>query len=170
MWGHPGKKLLFAGQEWAPYKEWSESRSIDWHLNQYHLHAGVRRLIEELNKVYTEQTALHKLDNNPYTFMWLDVDNRDLGLLMWVRQDSDGNQVLIVLNLNTVAKTGFRIGVPTSGAYHEILNTDNAKFGGANILNDEYIHTQSTPWQGQNQSLEINIGPLAAVIFKIYKH
>ncbi|MGL5955312.1 MAG: 1,4-alpha-glucan branching protein GlgB [Brevinema sp.] len=170
MWGHPGKKLLFAGQEWAPWQEWSESRSIDWHLNQYHLHAGMRQVIKDLNHVYQEETALYQLDTNPYTFTWLDCDNKDSGLLMWIRQDSQNNQVLIVLNLNTVVKINYRIGVPSQGAYREILNTDRSIYGGANILNEEYIHTDYMAWQGQEHSLVVNVGPLAAVIFKIYPH
>ncbi|MGL4677674.1 MAG: 1,4-alpha-glucan branching protein GlgB [Brevinema sp.] len=170
MWGHPGKKLLFAGQEWAPWQEWSESRSIDWHLNQYHLHAGMRQVIKDLNHIYQNETALYQLDTNPYTFTWLDCDNKDSGLLMWIRRDSHNNQVLIVLNLNTIVKINYRIGVPSKGAYQEMINTDRSIYGGANILNAEYIHTDDFSWQGQEHSLVFNIGPLAAVIFKIYPH
>lgn len=170
MWGHPGKKLLFAGQEWGSWAEWSESRSIDWHLNQYPLHAGMRFLIKDLNHLYQQESALYQLDNDSSTFMWIDCDNNTSGLLMWVRQDQDGNKIFIVLNLNTIVKERYRVGVPISGAYQEILNSDQAYYGGANVLNDEYTHSQQIPWQGMDHSLEINIGPLAAIMFKVYPH
>lgn len=170
MWGHPGKKLLFAGQEWAPWSEWTEQKSIDWHLNQYHYHSGVREMLKDLNKIYQNESALFQLDNDPSTFMWLECDNKELGLLMWVRQDSLNNRMLVVLNLNPIAKMDFRIGVPIHGAYQEVFNSDKSIYGGAHIVNNEYTHSQNIPWQGQNQSIAFNIGPLAAVIFKIFPH
>lgn len=167
MWAHPGKKLLFAGQEWAPWDEWSEKYSIDWHLNNYAYHAGMRRMIKDLNNIYRYFTALSQLDQDPYTFMWLDCDNNRSGLLMWIRRDREDNKILIVLNLNTIVKEKWIIGVPYQGEYQEIFNSDQSCYGGGHILNDRVIYSDNMPYQGQSHSLKINIGPLAALMFKI---
>jgi len=167
MWGHPGKKLLFAGQEWAPWDEWNEKYSIDWHLNSYIYHIGMRNLIRDLNILYRNMTALSRLDQDPKTFMWLDCDNNRSGLLMWIRRDNKDNKVLIILNLNTIVKEKWIIGVPYQGTYEEIFNSDSSNYGGANVLNDQYITAENMPYQNQSYSLKINIGPLAAVLFEI---
>ena len=167
MWAYPGKKLLFAGQEWAPWQEWCESQSIDWHLNSYALHTGMRYLIKDLNHLYNTESALYQIDSDSSTFQWIDCDNTESGLLIWVREDYIGNKILIVLNLNTIIKEHYRVGTPVSGSYREIFNSDSTHYGGANILNDQYIHTEKISWQDQENSLLINIGPLSAVMFKI---
>ena len=170
MWAHPGKKLLFAGQEWGPWLEWKEDSSLDWHLNHYILHAGVRYLVRDLNNLYKNESALHQLDSDPSTFMWIDCDNSESGLLMWVRKDRDDNRVVVILNLNTVVKENYRIGVPVGGAYQEIFNSDSAHYGGANVLNNHYVHSEDIPWQEMGHSMSINVGPLAAVIFKVHPY
>ena len=170
MWGHPGKKLLFAGQEWAPWQEWCEYQSIDWHLNSYVLHTGIRYLVKDLNHLYSTESALYQLDNDPRTFNWIDCDNSQSGLLIWVREDNEGNKILVVLNMNTVVKENYRVGAPVAGSYKEIFNSDSSHYGGANILNDEYTHTEQCRWQDMDNSLVINIGPLSAVMFKVYPY
>ena len=170
MWAHPGKKLLFAGQEWAPWQEWCEYQSIDWHLNSYVLHTGIRYLVKDLNHLYNTESALYQLDSDPNTFNWIDCDNSQSGLLIWVRTDKDGNKILVVLNMNTVVKENYRVGAPIAGSYKEIFNSDSSHYGGANILNNEYTHTEQFRWQDMDNSLVINIGPLSAVMFKVYPY
>lgn len=170
MWAHPGKKLLFAGQEWAPWQEWCEYQSIDWHLNSYVLHTGIRYLVKDLNHLYSSESALYQLDSDPRTFNWIDCNNSQSGLLIWVREDKEGNKILVVLNMNTVVKENYRIGAPVAGSYKEIFNSDSSHYGGANILNDEYTHTEQVSWQDKDNSLVINIGPLSAVMFKVYPY
>ncbi|MGL4387808.1 MAG: 1,4-alpha-glucan branching protein GlgB, partial [Brevinema sp.] len=94
MWGHPGKKMLFHGQEWGSWDEWSESKSIDWHLNQHALHYGIRILIKDLNYTYQYHTPLFEQDNDPNSFQWIDCDNIDSGLLIWIRWDKHHSGVL----------------------------------------------------------------------------
>ncbi|MGL4367435.1 MAG: 1,4-alpha-glucan branching protein GlgB [Brevinemataceae bacterium] len=169
MWAHPGKKLLFAGQEWAPWNEWSESSRIEWYLNEFMLHAGIRKLILDLNTLYKDEPALYQTDHQPSTFSWIDCDNYSSGLLIFIRKDASDNIVLVVLNLNTVVKTDFRVGIPYQGRFQEIFNSDKSGYGGANILNSEVINIENIPHHHQQYSLNINVGPLAAVMFKLYR-
>ncbi|MGL5721436.1 MAG: 1,4-alpha-glucan branching protein GlgB [Brevinema sp.] len=166
QWCHPGKKLLFAGQEFAPWEEWAEDRSIDWHLNAHPLHMGMRLLVRDLNFLYRDEPALHRCDCDPITFEWVDVDNNESGLLQFIRRDRDGNTVAIICNLNTLVHKDYRVGVPQAGFWKEIFNTDSSRYGGANIGNLGGRDAHNQPWQGKPASMCIDIGPLAVVVFK----
>ncbi|MGL4394722.1 MAG: 1,4-alpha-glucan branching protein GlgB [Brevinema sp.] len=167
MWAHVGKKMIFHGQEWGSWREWSENKSIDWHLNEFALHSGLRALVKDLNFTYRHHPALFERDQDSTAFQWIDCDNSESGLLIWGRWDKQGNGVLTVLNLNPIAKNSCRIGVPRAGTYEEILNSDKAIYGGAEILNTQKIPSESIPYQAQDQSILLNIGPLSGLMFSI---
>ncbi|MGL4563529.1 MAG: 1,4-alpha-glucan branching protein GlgB [Brevinema sp.] len=165
MWGHPGKKMIFHGQEWGAWQEWSESQSIDWDLNRHSLHHGLRLLIKDLNHLYRHSSPLFEIENQPQTFSWIDCDNKDSGLLTWIRWDSKGSGMLVVLNLNSVAKYNFKLEVPVKGTYYQLINTDKICYGGAGIDNDFCIVSETK--SSENHLISINVGPLAGLMFRI---
>lgn len=164
MWFHPGKKLLFAGQEFAPWDEWAETHSIDWHLNADPDHAGIRFLIRDLNKLYQNHPALYQFDFDPKAFSWIDCDNIQSGLLQWIRRDMNNEELVIILNLNVLVHESFQVGMPGSGLWIEIFNSDQMLYGGTHTINGKCI-AENQPWQQQPASMKIKIPPLAALCF-----
>ncbi len=169
MWGHPGKKLLFMGQEFAQGTEWNHDIELPWWLLQHEHHAGVQRLVRDLNKLYREQPALHALDCDGAGFEWIDAHDAERSIYSWVRKDGQGNQVIVVSNMTPVPRQAFRLGVPdvaTAGAnaWREALNTDSVFYGGGNLGNGESVlHVQAAASHGRAQSIELTIPPLATV-------
>ncbi len=168
MWGHPGKKLLFMGGEFAQWGEWNHEHSLDWHLLEQESHKGVQRLVRDLNRLYRETPALHERDAKPEGFRWIDGDNRDESVFSWVRYGHEGaDPVLVVVNFTPVMRTDYRIGVPHSGHWDEILNSDAAIYGGSDAGNPggreaDHVTQHGCPW-----SLELTLPPLAAVWFRL---
>ncbi len=136
MWGHPGKKLLFMGQEFAQGTEWNHDIELPWWLLQYEHHAGVQRLVRDLNRLIRAQPALHRLDCEGAGFEWIDAHDAERSLYSWLRKDGQGGQVIVVANMTPVPREGFRLGVPEGvRAWREVLNTDSAFYGGSNLGN-----------------------------------
>jgi 1,4-alpha-glucan branching enzyme len=168
MWGHPGKKLLFMGQEFAQGTEWNHDIELPWWLLQYEHHAGVQRLVRDLNTLYKSIPALHQLDCDSAGFEWIDTHDAERSLYSWVRKDAQGGQVIVIANMTPVPREGLRLGVPTSDsgarAWTEALNTDSAHYGGSNLGNGgkalavEPIHSH-----GRRQSIVLTVPPLATV-------
>lgn len=167
MWTHPGKKLLFMGQEFGQWSEWSEARSLDWHLLQYEKHSGLQRLVKDLNKLYSKEKALYELDTNPNGFEWIDFYDADNSTLAYIRKAKDGGFLVVVLNFTPVPRENYRIGVPKEGFYEEIFNSDAAIYGGANIGNMGGKLADKVPFHGRPYSIEITLPPLGGLIFKI---
>jgi 1,4-alpha-glucan branching enzyme len=163
MWAHPGKKLLFMGGEIAQEAEWSSERSIDWHLLENEGHAGVRRLVCDLNRLYRATPALFRIDGEPTGFAWLGADDAASNLLSFARFDDEGGALVAACNLSPVPRTGVRVGLPRPGAWREALNTDAAAYGGSDLGNAGRIVAADRPWQGQPHSAEITLPPLAVV-------
>ncbi len=167
MWGHPGKKLLFMGQEFAQPTEWNHDAALPWHLLDQPAHAGVQRLVRDLNTLMRQEPALHRLDSASAGFEWIDAHDRDASVFSWVRraEAGQGRPVLVVSNMTPVPRHGFRLGVPEGcTAWREVLNTDSAFYGGSNLGNDgQALAVQAVPWQGRAQSIELLIPPLATV-------
>jgi 1,4-alpha-glucan branching enzyme len=165
MWGHPGKKLLFMGQEFAQGTEWNHDIELPWWLLQHELHAGVQRLMRDLNKLYREQPALHQLDCDGAGFEWIDAHDSERSIYSWVRKDGQGSQVIVVANMTPVPRKAFRLGVPEGqSAWREALNTDSVFYGGSNLGNGEApLHVQAAASHGRAQSIELTIPPLATV-------
>jgi 1,4-alpha-glucan branching enzyme len=167
QFAHPGKKLLFMGQEIAQRREWSETRNVDWHLLQYESHRGVQTLVRDLNKLLVSQPALHQVDFDWQGFEWLDANDSDNSVFSFVRRGRNPNDmILVVLNATPVVRYGYRIGVPRVGHFDEIMNTDATVYGGSNVGNLGGMNTSEHAWMGRSHSLALTLPPLAAVFLK----
>ncbi|MCC6827409.1 MAG: 1,4-alpha-glucan branching protein GlgB [Novosphingobium sp.] len=131
MWGYPGKKLLFMGQEFAQRREWSEDRSLDWELRDAPAHEGVRTLVRDLNRLYRETPALHARDCEGEGFEWLIVNDAANSVFAWLRKAPGANPVAVVSNMTPALRTGYRLPLPHDGAWREVLNSDAAAYGGS---------------------------------------
>jgi 1,4-alpha-glucan branching enzyme len=163
MWAHPGKKLLFMGQEFAQEGEWSHERSLDWHLLEQADHAGMQTLVRELNRVYREQPQLWERDSDSEAFWWLEANDADANVLAFARADRAGTPLVCVCNLSPVLREGYRVGLPRTGRWREALNTDSTYFGGADIGNGGAIEAEPVPWHGQGFSALLTLPPLAVL-------
>ena len=166
MWGHPGKKLLFMGQEFAQPGEWSEAAELPWSLLADERHSGVQRLVRDLNALYKAQPALHLLDCEPAGFEWIDAHDAAHSLFSWVRSDGQGHMVLVVSNFTPVPREAVRLGVPDGPRrWREVLNTDSSFYGGTDLGNGAagWLEAQPTPCHGRAQSIQLTVPPLATV-------
>ncbi len=163
MWAHPGKKLLFMGGEFGQWNEWSHERSLDWHLFMGADHAGLQKLVAALNRLYTGHPALHESCHQGGGFQWLDANDADGSLFVFFRAAPSGERIYVVVNATPVPRKGYRLGVTEAGSYHELLNTDAGEFGGSNVLNAPLLQTKPGEWQGQPNSLILEVPPLGAV-------
>lgn len=167
QWTHPGKKLLFMGGEFGQWREWSEDRSLDWHLlNVDPKHGQVQSALRRLNQLYHEETALHEVEYSWEGFQWIDLHDYERSILSYARlSPSNGETILVVLNFTPIVRYGYRLGVPEPGTYQELFNSDAEVFGGSNVVN-EPIPSKDSPWHGYKQSIELTLPPLAAVFLK----
>jgi 1,4-alpha-glucan branching enzyme len=164
MWGHPGKKLLFMGQEWGQRSEWNHDAELPWSDLQDPRHAGVQRLVRDLNRLYREQPALHRLDCDATGFEWVLVDERALSVYAWLRKDELGRPLLVVCNMTPVPRHGFRLGVPEgAGHWREVLNTDSQYYGGSNLGNAGAVAVDGVAAHGRAQSVSLVLPPLATI-------
>ncbi len=167
QYAHPGKKLLFMGQEIAQRNEWSETHSLDWHLLQYDSHRGIQRLFADLNRLLASEPALHQVDFDWQGFEWVDANDSDNSVYSFIRRGKNPDDLLIViLNATPVVRYGYHIGVPRPGHYEEVLNTDAASYGGSNVGNLGGMNAGEHAWQGRRYSLALTLPPLAAVFLK----
>ena len=163
MWAHPGKKLIFMGSEFGQWTEWSENRSLDWHVLMGAEHAGLQKLIGDLNSLYQRLPALHAQDHQAGGFAWLDANDGDNSIFPFVRSEPDGSKVYVVVNATPVPRPGYRLGVEASGVYHELLNTDMPVYGGTGLVKSDGYTAEAVPWQGQSHSIQMTLPPLGAV-------
>ena len=163
MWAHPGKQLLFMGGEIGQWREWSEMRELDWHLLGEHDHAGLQRLVADLNAVYRARPELWAQDDDPTAFEWIDANNADENMLSFVRRGHDDARLVCVANLSPVPRHGVRIGMPGAGVYDEILNTDASIYGGSDVGNLGSVTAEEVPWHGLPASAALSIPPLGTV-------
>jgi len=166
MWGYPGKKLLFMGQEFGQRSEWNYKGELDWGVLDDPGHAGVLALVRDLNRLYREQPALHRRDTQSDGFQWLLVDDVEHQVFAWLRRGEPGDpHVVVVVNLTPVERTGFRIGFPVAGRWIEALNTDSECYHGANRGHGGAIETEAVPAGGEAQSALLTLPPLSAIYF-----
>ncbi|HEX6362334.1 MAG TPA: 1,4-alpha-glucan branching protein GlgB [Albitalea sp.] len=168
MWGHPGKKLLFMGGEFAQEREWNHDESLDWHLLADPLHEGVRRLVRDLNRLMRECRALHERDVEHAGFAWVDHHDADRSLFSFIRRGrGDEALVLVVSNFTPAVHHGHRLGVPRAGLWRERLNTDSSHYGGSDV-GTPLAAARSEPVgaHGCPQSVLIDVPPLATVFFE----
>ena len=166
MYGHPGKKLNFMGNELAQAREWNHDSSLDWHLLDFDKHKGVQTLYKALNHLYTSTPALYELDHNPAGFAWLDHSNADQSVVSFVRTSKDAKQkVYVVSNFTPVPRKHFRIGVDEACSLSLALNTDAGEFWGSNYEVVSKVDTQNTPWNDRPYSVEVTLPPLSTVFY-----
>ncbi len=138
MWARPGKKMIFMGDEFGQWREWNHDESLDWNLLEFEDHRGLQSLLRELNRIYRDEPALWEADGEPTGFRFIDADNADDNVVVFMRlAPQSGRRIICVCNFSPVVRDGYRIGVPAAGIYREILNTDSTFFGGGNIGNAE---------------------------------
>jgi 1,4-alpha-glucan branching enzyme len=164
MWGHPGKKLLFMGGEFAQGREWNHDASLDWHQTEQPAHAGVQALVRDLNQLYRTHPALHSQDFGPAGFDWIDHEDARRSLLSFVRRGRDGSLMLVVCNFAPVVHHGLRLGVPAAGGWVERLNTDSAFYGGSNVGQSlGRVEAEAVGSHGRPQSVVLTVPPLATL-------
>jgi 1,4-alpha-glucan branching enzyme len=165
MWTHPGKKLLFMGGEFAQDREWNHDQSLDWHLLDDPMHKGVQQLVADLNRLYRDRPALHRLDCDPEGFEWIDASNAAQSVLIYLRKSDDGSDpVVVVCNLTPVVRSDYRVGVPKGGAWRELLNSDAECYGGSNVGNAGQLNAEDVSWHGRPASLRLTLPPLGVLV------
>ncbi len=167
MWGYPGKKLLFMGQEFGQRNEWNFDTGLDWWVLDYAFHRGVQELVRDLNRLHREKPALHARDCEPEGFQWIVVDDYQHSVFAWVRWGGPGSKpIAVVSNFTPEPRRNYRIGLPHRGRWKEILNTDAPAYGGSGIGNLGGVTAFSQPSHGFPASAEITVPPLATVYFE----
>lgn len=170
MWGYPGKKLLFMGNEFAQGREWNFEQSLDWFLLDENIgggwHQGVQLLVKDLNHIYQKHAALFELDYSPEGFDWLVVDDRQNSVFAFERRSKAGERIIVVSNFTPVPRYDYRIGVNQAGEYIEILNTDSEFYQGSNVGNFGTVVTEPIESHSRAHSLSVSIPPLATIYLK----
>jgi len=163
MYAHPGKKLLFMGAEFAQWSEWDHQRSLDWHLLEHAPHSGMQKLIRHLNHCYRGLPALFEVDFAASGFEWIDCDDSEHSIYAWQRRDRAGRFMICVCNFTPVVRTAYRLGVPHSGSYRVILNTDAVEFGGSGAGSKGVLDSRQVSAHRWLDSLELCLPPLATL-------
>ncbi|MDF2877367.1 MAG: glgB [Clostridia bacterium] len=167
MFMHPGKKMLFMGNEFAQTKEWNEDGELDWGLMAYKPHACIKEYVKDLNVLYRKNKCLWEIGNGYENFEWIDCDNKDQSIVSFIRKGPAAKDRLIaVINFTPVTWQNYRIGVPDKAVYTEILNSDSQCYGGTGVINDK-VRAEDTPWHDKAYSIEISIPPLGICVFTI---
>ncbi|MCB9137994.1 MAG: 1,4-alpha-glucan branching protein GlgB [Caldilineaceae bacterium] len=167
MYSHPGKKLLFMGSEFGQWTEWSEARSLDWHLLESPEHQKLQRYTRELNHLYLHESALHEIDDNWAGFAWIDLNDAEQSILSYSRSARDSADHLVVIcNFTPVPRLYYRVGLPAYTTYREIFNSDWPQFGGSGVGNDQDIEAEGIAWQSCLHSAAVHLPPLGVIILK----
>ncbi len=167
MYAQSGKKLLFMGCEFGQVREWAHDSSLEWHVLQYQVHRGVQAWMEQLNRFYRSEPAMHVLDNSPAGFEWVDAnDNATSTVSLLRKSESPQDTILVVCNFTPVPRTGYRVGVPHGGYWREMLNSDAREYAGSGMGNLGGVHAEEIPTHGRPFSLKLTLPPLAALFFK----
>ncbi|MGB3210256.1 MAG: 1,4-alpha-glucan branching protein GlgB [Desulforhopalus sp.] len=168
MWGHPGKKLLFMGGDFAQWQEWNFDTSLEWAALKAPNHLGVQRTVRDLNHLYRNEPALYENDFDDSGFQWIDASDTDNNVLSFLRKAKSGDQFLVIVaNFTPVPWHGYRIGVPKPGYYHELFNSDSDYYWGSNVGNDGGMAADPIPMHGHPQSLSLTLPPLATIMLKL---
>jgi 1,4-alpha-glucan branching enzyme len=167
MYGHPGKKLLFMGQEFAQYREWSEKRSLDWELLGETRNHQMQDYVKALNGLYHTYDAMYLNDFDPMGFEWMSCENADMSVVSFVRRGSGAkNQLLFLCNFTPVAREKMLFGVPCAGTYTMILSSDEERFGGTGMKNSKTVKAKKEPFDGREYSIEMNLPPLSVTVYR----
>ena len=167
MMAHPGKKLLFMGQEFGQFTEWSEEKQLDWMLLGYDKHTELQTYVKTLNKFYKDHPAFWQIDYSWEGFQWIVPDDSRQSVVAFLRKDANGKQILVVCNFNPVLREGYTLGAPVAGSYKEILNSDDAEFGGSGAVHNKAVRTHKKPMHGFEQSITITLPPMSTLYFEV---
>jgi 1,4-alpha-glucan branching enzyme len=171
MWGHPGKKLLFMGGEFGQRREWTHEGELEWWVTALPEHAGVQRMLRDMNRVYRNEPALHQVDFSSNGFEWLDVDNAELSVLAFLRKSADGSApIMVVCNFTPQPRTNFLVGVPKRGIWREILNTDAREYGGSGWGNLGGVESVPVTTRGRFESVSLTLPPLSTLMLRWEAH
>ena len=163
MWAHPGKQLLFMGSEFGQGSEWSADRGLDWWVLDDEMHAGVQRLVRDINGIYRGNPALWQLDNSPDGFGWIDANDAAGNTLSFLRHSADGDVLACVANFSGEPHLDYRLGLPFAGRWREVLNTDAGIYGGSGVGNLGVIEATDEPWHGRPASATLTVPPLGVL-------
>jgi 1,4-alpha-glucan branching enzyme len=167
MFAHPGKKLMFMGDEFGQRSEWNHETSLEWHVLQYATHRGVQNLVADLNALYAREPALHEVDFDWHGFEWVDCSDADSSVLSFLRRARRTQDfILFVGNYTPVLREAYRVGVPEPGAYREIFNSDAEYYGGSNAGSLVPLQAEKIPWNSQPYSVVLRLPPLGAIFYK----
>ena len=167
MYAHPGKKLLFMGGEFAQFAEWNYKQSLDWHLLDYPLHKGLKRMISSLNKLYREEEALHTKDNEADGCEWIDNNDYEANVITFVRKAGKGKRpVIIICNFSDHTRKDYPIGLPSKGKYKEIFNSQSREFEGWGIGNEGLMSSKPDMHHGRENMLHVTLPPLGVIYLK----
>jgi 1,4-alpha-glucan branching enzyme len=190
MWTHPGKKLLFMGQEWGQWREWSEARALDWDLLEHQPHRQLQQFVADLNRLYRSEPALYAGDADPAGFQWLEAEDRDRSVLAYLRLSGSAGRgcadalspapapptapspadfLVVLCNFTPVPRQDYRVGVPSPGHYTEVLNSDDTRYGGSGVGNSTLL-AEPMPWHGQPYSIQVTLPPLGAILLALAGH
>ncbi|WP_455204276.1 1,4-alpha-glucan branching protein GlgB [Kaarinaea lacus] len=166
MFTYPGKKLLFMGCEFGQWAEWNFNAGLDWHLLDAPMHKGLQNTVRDLNRFYREQPALHYGDFDANGFEWIDCHDAEQSVISYIRKHGD-QFFIIALNFTPLPRFNYRIGVPASGSYQEVFNSDSEFYSGSNVGNLGEMMSEEVPWMGRPFSLNLSLPPLGGVILAL---
>ena len=166
MMAHPGKKLLFMGQEFGQFSEWNEAKELDWMLLDYESHRQLKEYVKDLNHFYKEHPMLWQVDYSWEGFQWIVPDDNQQSVIAFLRRDAKGKMILVVCNFNPVERTDYQMGVPHAGTYKELLNSDDVKYGGSGVQNPAR-RTRKKPMHGFEQSISLTLPPMSTVYLSV---
>ena len=154
------------GSEFGQFIEWKYDDQLDWFLLEYESHSKLQHYVSELNHLYLETPALWQVDDSWDGFRWIDADNREQSIFSYRRMDKNGNEVTVLLNFTPVVREDFLLGVTEAGAYEEIFNSDEERFGGSGVVNTGELKTTGKPWNFLPDSVKLRIPPLGMTIIR----
>ena len=167
MMTHPGKKLIFMGQEFAQFAEFNESSELDWSLFEFDAHRCIQDYVKELNKLYNSEPALYEYDSSPEGFNWISVNDANRSIVSYERNAKNEKDTLVVVcNFTPVEQKNYKLGVPSEGKWQEIFSSDNAKFGGEGKNNKTVRQTKVGSVDERNQYIQITVPALSVSVFK----
>src|SRR5215469_14043653 len=167
MFAQPGKKLLFMGDEFGQVREWGHDMSLEWHVLQYHVHSGVQKWVQQLNKLYRSEPALYEIEADPAGFEWVDCNDTAASVISLLRKSKrPEDTILVVCNFTPVPRESYRVGVPAEGYWHELLNSDAADYAGSGVGNKGGVEAEDIPAHGRPHSLSLTLPPLGALFLK----
>ena len=168
MFSHPGTKLLFMGNDMAPYTEWNFKGQLEWNLLEFPSHKGLNNTVKDLNKLYKTEKALYHFNFSPEGFEWIDAGDRNNSILIYQRKSDIKNDVVMVIcNLNITPHVDYKIGVYAKQTWSLIFNSDDKSYWGSGYEIAANVSTKKEAWNGRNHMLEINIPPLSVIMYKL---